>query len=141
MNSVFLAVALLALPVQAAQREASPRLAAPVEGVSAMPSTGWLATSIASFDERQQPQPQPRGPRDSIKNGALIGAVVGAVALGGFGLFLCHALNDTGGDPDCFPQVLGIAAVGAGIGLGAGMAIDLLFVRQAVPGVRVRISF
>lgn len=141
MNSVFLAVALLTLPVQAVQREVSPRSTPAVEAVRAMPSTGWLATSIASFDGRQQPSPQTRSPRDSIKNGALIGAVVGAVALGGFGLFLCHALDDTGGDPDCFPEVLGIAAVGAGIGLGAGVAVDLLFVRQAAPGVRIRISF
>ena len=55
---------------------------------------------------RTQPSPTPRGSRDSLTNGALIGAVVGAAVLGGFRLFLCHALDDTG-DPACFPQVLG----------------------------------
>jgi hypothetical protein len=75
-----------------------------------------------------------------LANGALIGAVLGAAALGGFGLFLCHALDNTG-DPACFPEVLGIAAMGAGIGGGAGMVVDVLLTRQAAPVVRVRIGF
>jgi len=80
-------------------------------------------------------------PRDSIKNGAWIGAVAGAVAFSGFGLFLCHALDDTGGHPNCFPGMFGFAAIGGGIGLGAGIAVDALLTRDAAPVVRVRVTF
>jgi hypothetical protein len=91
--------------------------------------------------EAEQPQPSAPATRDSLKDGALIGAIIGAAALGGFGLFLCHALDDTGGNPDCFPEVLGIAALGAGIGLGAGLAIDVLLARRAAPTVQIRVRF
>src|SRR4051812_13124144 len=67
-----------------------------VDGVARMPP-GWLATSLARFEARQQP-PSRGAKKDSLKNGAVIGAIVGAAALGGFALFLCHALDDTG-DP------------------------------------------
>jgi hypothetical protein len=116
------------------------QISARVEAARVMLPSGLLATSLASLDARQQPSSSRRGTRDSLKNGALIGAIVGAAALGGFGLFLCHALDDTG-DPDCFPGVLGIAGLGAGIGAGAGVAIDALLVRQAAPAVRVHIRF
>jgi hypothetical protein len=82
----------------------------------------------------------PNGERDSLKNGAVIGAIAGAAALGGFGLFLCHALDDTGGDPDCFPEALYIAALGGGIGLGAGLAVDALLARHPQPAVGVRLT-
>jgi hypothetical protein len=87
-----------------------------------------------------QPVAPAAGKRDSLKNGAVIGALVGAAALGGFGLYLCHALDDTG-DPDCFPTVLGIAAIGAGIGLSAGVAIDVLLARQAGTAFRLHVRF
>ena len=98
-----------------------------------------LASAIAAF-AAFPPPPQSSRSRDSLKNGAIIGAVAGAAALGGFGLFLCHALDDTG-DPNCFPGVLAIAAVGAGIGVGAGVGIDALLVRRAGPAVRIHVTF
>jgi hypothetical protein len=107
------------------------------------PRPGPLTAAVASRAATPL-TPQPRGSsRDSLKNGAVIGAVAGAAALGGFGLFLCHALDDTGGNPDCFPAVLGIAAVGAGIGAGAGIGIDALMSKRPrpAPAVRVRIRF
>jgi hypothetical protein len=67
----------------------------------------------------------PAKKRDSLKNGAIIGAVVGAVALGGFGGYLCVVLAEPG-DPPCLPDILRIAAVGAGIGAGAGIGIDAM---------------
>ena len=99
-----------------------------------------LASAIAALAAASQPPPRSTRSRDSLKNGAIIGAVVGAAALGGFGLFLCHALDDTG-DPNCFPGVLAIAAVGAGIGVGAGVGIDALLVRRAGPAARIHVTF
>jgi hypothetical protein len=83
----------------------------------------------------------PGSSRDSLKNGAFIGAIVGAAALSGFGLFLCHALDDTGGQPDCFPEVLWIGALGAGIGAGAGVGVDALLTRSRAGLVRFRVTF
>lgn len=112
----------------------------PAAASAESPRPGPLASAIAAF-AASPPPPQSSRSRDSLKNGAIIGAVVGAAALGGFGLFLCHALDDTGGDPNCFPGVLAIAAVGAGIGVGAGVGIDALLVRRAGPVVRVHVRF
>jgi hypothetical protein len=99
-----------------------------------------LASAIAALAASQSP-PRPSRSRDSLKNGAIIGAVAGAAALGGFGLFLCHALDDSDGNLDCIPGALVIAAVGAGIGAGAGVGIDALLVRRAGPAVRIHVRF
>jgi hypothetical protein len=94
--------------------------------------------SAPDFRFRQQPD-QPRR-RDSLKNGAIIGAIVGAAALGTFGGFLCNALQEPG-TPSCLGDTLRIAAVGAAIGLGAGLAIDAALMRQPGVGVAVRVKF
>jgi hypothetical protein len=74
--------------------------------------------------------------RDSLKNGVLIGTAVGAIALGGFGAVLCNALQEPG-DPGCLGDTLRIAAVGAAIGAGAGLAVDAVLDRG---GARVSIG-
>ena len=65
---------------------------------------------------------------DSLKNGAIVGAVVGAAAMGIFGGLLCNALQEPS-DPPCWRSVLPIAGLGAGIGLGVGVGIDALATR------------
>jgi hypothetical protein len=77
---------------------------------------------------------------DSLKNGAVIGAVIGAAALGTFGGLLCNALHEPG-TPSCWSDTLRIAAIGAGIGLGAGVAVDAAFARRQGVALRVRITF
>ena len=76
-------------------------------------------------------QPGIREPRDSVKNGAIIGAIVGAAIFGGFVTFLCNALQEPS-DPSC----LGSSLVGIGIGAGAGAlggaGIDALMARSRV---------
>ena len=64
--------------------------------------------------------------RDGLGNGMRIGAIAGALALGGFAAFLSQALCEI---PDgCFPHDLGpilvMAGIGAGAGLGAGALVD-----------------
>ena len=66
--------------------------------------------------------------RDSIKNGAIIGAVIGGIAMGAFTTYLCHALKEEG-DPSCWRGVLTISALGAGAGAAAGAGLDALFAR------------
>lgn len=72
---------------------------------------------------------------DSVKNGALIGAVVGGVALGGFVSWLCNMLQEPS-DPSCVPASLLYAGVGAGIGAAAGAGIDALASASAPSGLR-----
>jgi hypothetical protein len=71
---------------------------------------------------------QTQGQRDSLKNGALIGAIVGAAVMGtGVGM-LCKALQEPT-DPSCWGSV-GIGALyGGGIGVAAGVGLDALFVK------------
>jgi hypothetical protein len=67
--------------------------------------------------------------RDSVKNGAILGAVIGAVALAAPGAWICHMLREPG-DPPCWKGVVTVGAIGAGIGAAAGAGVDALFVRE-----------
>jgi hypothetical protein len=84
--------------------------------------------------------PQQRSSRDSLKNGAIIGAAVGAVALGGLGGFFCKLYQEEGG-PSCWPDTLRVAAIGAAIGTGAGLVVDAILTRHTGVMVRVGIRF
>ena len=74
-------------------------------------------------------QPPSRSRRDSLKNGTVIGAVVGAAVMGGFVTFLCHALKEPG-DPPCWHSSGLAIAIGAGAGALGGAGIDALLVRE-----------
>ena len=87
-----------------------------------------------------QPAPQPRPSHDSLKNGVIIGAVVGAGALGALGAFYCHLYQEEGG-PSCRSDTLRAAAIGAAIGTGTGLVLDAAFERHAGVTVRMRVRF
>ena len=73
-------------------------------------------------------QPRRREDRDSLKNGAAIGAIIGGIALGGFVGWLCNALQEPS-DPSCLMPSLLYTGVGAGIGALGGIGIDALFAK------------
>ena len=74
--------------------------------------------------------------RDSLRNGAIIGTVIGAAAAGAFASALCHAYQEEGGRT-CVPGTLRFAAIGGAIGAGAGLAIDAA---RSQRGVTVRFA-
>ena len=78
---------------------------------------------------------------DSLKNGALIGLIIGAASLGAFSWFLTRTDEACG----CEGDILKGAALGAGIGAGIGVGVDALFDRRSLPtvhpGVRLAITF
>jgi hypothetical protein len=77
------------------------------------------------------------GTRDSLKNGAVIGAVVGGAATGLFIGYLCHIFNDN--DMNCWAAAALWTGIGAGAGALVGAGVDALFQRRV--GVRVPIKF
>jgi hypothetical protein len=83
---------------------------------------------------------QPASPRDTVANGAIIGAVIGAVALGGFGALVCKLEQEEGG-ASCLPDIVRVAAIGAAIGAGAGLVIDAALTRHADVTLRVGLTF
>jgi hypothetical protein len=83
---------------------------------------------------------QRRSSRDTLKNGAIIGALVGAVGLGAFGALLCHLYREEGG-ASCLPDTLRVAAIGAAVGTGAGVAVDAALARNAGVAVLVGVRF
>jgi hypothetical protein len=86
-------------------------------------------------------QPAQRGSsRDTLKNGAILGAVVGAVGLGAFGAFICRLHQEEGG-ASCLADSVRVAAIGAAIGIGAGVAVDAALSRNAGVMVRIRVKF
>jgi hypothetical protein len=60
---------------------------------------------------------------DSLRNGAIIGTVIGAAAFGAFAAALCNAYREQGG-PSCLSDTLRFGAIGGAVGAGAGLAID-----------------
>ncbi|MGH9237699.1 MAG: hypothetical protein ACRD3G_06635 [Vicinamibacterales bacterium] len=85
-------------------------------------------------------QPAPRKSRDSLKNGAITGAMIGAVGLGGLAAFVCQLYQEEGG-ASCLPDALRGAAIGAAIGTGAGVAVDAALARHGGVTVRVKVRF
>ena len=76
-------------------------------------------------------------PRDSLLNGTIIGAIVGAAALGTVAAVICRAQQEPEG-PSCVSDALRIAGVGAAIGAGGGLIIDAARARRG--GVRLSIT-
>ena len=89
--------------------------------------------------------PPAQSSRDSLKNGVIVGAVIGAVAMGAFAGWLCHELQEPG-EPTCWRSVPIGGLYGAAIGAGAGAGIDALMSRdprdRAVqrPAARLRVA-
>ena len=88
----------------------------------------------------EPPAPAPQQ-RDSILNGTIIGAVIGAAVLGSIGTTFCVLLKEPG-EPSCWRSFAQTGALGAVIGAGAGAGIDALRARPqrlllqpAAPGV------
>ena len=84
---------------------------------------------------------QARPSRDSLKNGAIIGAIIGAAAFGTFAGVLCKATEEPGSNQLCLRDTLRFAAIGAAIGTGGGLAIDAAFSRDAGVMLRVGMKF
>ena len=82
-------------------------------------------------------QAQPVRQKDSVANGAVIGAVAGGLALGVLGGVICKVQQEEGGG-SCVPDFLRIGVIGAGIGAGIGLGIDAALTRG--PGVTVAIK-
>jgi hypothetical protein len=90
-------------------------------------------------DWREDAQTRTRAAsRDSLTNGAVIGAAVGAAAFAFAGV-ICKAEQEPDG-PSCVPDTLRVAAIGAAIGLGAGLVIDVARSRN-VTAVHVTLRF
>lgn len=83
----------------------------------------------------RQGQPSADTGHDSLKNGTITGAVIGGLATAVFVGTLCKALQEPS-DPSCWPGVLRISALGAGIGAAAGAGIDAMI--SAQPAARLR---
>jgi hypothetical protein len=88
------------------------------------PRVGSLRESIRAAAASAQ-APTTTGSRDSLVNGAVIGAVVGGVTLAVIGGVICTLLHEEG-NPPCWRGTLAVGAVGAGIGAAAGVGIDAM---------------
>ena len=96
------------------------------------PTPRLIISDKAVADALKAEQPSKREDRDSVKNGALIGAIIGGIAMGGFVGWLCNALKEPG-DPSCLGGTLVWTGIGAGAGAAAGAGIDALFMRSRRP--------
>jgi hypothetical protein len=77
--------------------------------------------------EQAPPQVQSR---DSLKNGAIIGALIGFASLAAPGGWICHMLKEPG-DPPCWKGAVTVGAIGAGIGAAVGAGIDAIVKRDS----------
>jgi hypothetical protein len=108
---------------------------APFPVHAARAHVGAVAVRAGAIARGQQPT---ASRRDPLRNGAVIGAIVGAVATFTFGAYLCHAIREEG-DRSCLPPALLLAGAGAGAGAAAGAGIDALFGQR--PIVQISVHF
>jgi hypothetical protein len=103
------------------------------QGNSSSPASSRLIISARAIEDGMAAHApaQSRQSRDSLKNGTIIGAVIGAVAMAGFVTWLCNELKEPG-DPSCWKAVPIGGLYGAGIGAAIGLGIDALAMRQPV---------
>lgn len=112
------------------QLPASARISSQAWSLDRLPlSVGALSGGVAL--------PQRGRTRDSLRNGTVIKAVVGAAALGGLAAVVCKAYQEPRG-PSCLKDTLRLGAVGAAIGAGAGLVVDAALSRR--PGVSVSVG-
>lgn len=129
---------LLAVPMPGVgQTRAVTPIFLPVQPVAAglvwtSPSQDRRWPVVAERPPREAKPPQSGSARDSLKNGAIIGALIGGGAFGAFAGFLCHLYQEKGG-PSCVPDALRFVAIGGAIGAGAGLAVDALLARRSAP--------
>jgi hypothetical protein len=144
MSSVFAILGLATIPTSLFAQPSDSDAAAvgiPPVAVAFRPAPAEQILRLAVPGERVQsggPPPQPAASRDSLRNGAVIGAVIGAAALGAFAATLCHVHRERGG-ASCAPDAIQFAAIGGAIGLGAGIVIDVA--RNSSPMVRLTLAF
>lgn len=100
------------------------------------PITEYIEQSAWTIRMPSAPAVRSRG-SDSLKNGAIIGAVIGGIATGTFMGLLCHALNDTD-NPNCWKATLLWGGIGAAAGGGIGAGVDALFGRRTTFAASVR---
>ena len=106
---------------------------------SSVPTLDALSRADWRSSEATQPVPRDRS-GDSLKNGALVGAVVGAAVLGGFAAIVCKVQQEPQG-PSCGPDTLRLAALGAAIGAAGGVAIDAALADRRGVRLAVRVRF
>ena len=87
-----------------------------------------LVACVVTFAVLVSPQSASAQGRDSLVNGAVIGAAAGA----GFGVFFAHAVRDS---DLTFGQYAYGAVVFGAIGAGIGLGVDALIGRSAKPTV------
>jgi hypothetical protein len=97
----------------------------PVDSVRLVISDDAIERGLADAERDAMVQDRP----DSLKNGIIIGAVVGAGLAVLAGNYLCEVF-DEGTDAPCWGSILQITALGAGIGAAAGAGIDALAARR-----------
>ena len=95
----------------------------PTSGHHLIISERAISAAFAAHPPAQKPPS-----RDSLKNGAIIGAIAGAALFGGYVTFLCNVLREPS-DPSCLGSSLVAVAIGVGGGAAAGAGIDALFSR------------
>ena len=98
-----------------------------LDAAVARATTAWLSDAIRA-EQRQVTIRQ----SDSLINGALIGAGAGFAS----GLFLCRAMEpwDVCFNDGNVPRLIGLAALGAGIGIGIDAAIRKKITIYETPG-------
>jgi hypothetical protein len=107
----------------------SPIAASAQQNSSSAAPRRLVISTKAVADALAAEQPSMRERRDSVGNGAIIGAIVGAAVMGGFVMYLCNALKEPG-DPPCWKSSGLAIGIGAGAGALGGAGIDALFAKQ-----------
>jgi hypothetical protein len=118
--------------LMSAEAPAQPRFTYPATGTHLLEDRATAGAAAGPLTKRQ-------GSRDSLENGAVVGAILGGLGAALFGAYLCNAVGEEG-DPPCWRGVLVIGALGAGAGAAAGAGVDAMLFRSG-PRLVLRVRF
>jgi hypothetical protein len=135
-----LALCLVLFPSSVLAQTSGPNAAAPDVRPAAVAGVVRAAriSTPRDFIKASSARSQRGASRDSLKNGVILGATIGAAAFGTLAAILCRAYQEEGG-PSCVPDTLRFAAIGGALGSGIGLAVDAVRT-DARPGVSVRLA-
>lgn len=137
-------IACLAASARTLAAEEPPTAASHGRAISAFArprlDVGHPSLTLKGLADTAQPAQRRSSSRDTVRNGAVIGAIAGALGAGAFGGLICRLYQEEGG-PSCWPDALRGAAIGAAIGTGAGIAVDAARARHPGVGVRISVTF
>ena len=117
-----------------------PAVRAPLGPIAVAAATAFPSVSAAGTVPAAALRSQTPAEKDSLRNGAIIGAIAGGLSgalVGSIGCGVVHGLQEWGGPEttsSCIGPTIIVTALGAGLGAAIGAGVDAMFEQAPYAG-------